>query len=143
MSSDILFLSPTVITGEEDAQPFVADVLVSNGLIAQIGQPGSIYAPSARQIDAKGDCLAPGFIDMNAHSDLYLLTNATHEAKITQGCTVRTASFSILQPEIQHFYMKYLAILLQLASNKFSAGSHRPGSGVSNVYRLKLLDKMA
>ncbi len=25
---------------------------------------------------------------MHAHSDLYLLTNPSHEAKITQGCTV-------------------------------------------------------
>lgn len=88
MASDILFSSPTVITGEESADPFVADVLVSNGLIAQIGPPGSIKAPSARVIEAKGFILSPGFIDMHAHSDLYLLTHPDHEAKISQGCTV-------------------------------------------------------
>lgn len=94
MPSDILFLSPTVITGDESAEPFIADVLVSKGLIAKIGTPGSIdlLAPSARRIDAKGYCLSPGFIDMHAHSDLYLLSHPEHEPKITQGCTV---SFNI------------------------------------------------
>jgi len=88
MPSDILFLSSTVITGDESAEPFIADVLVSNGLIAQIGAPGSIAGLSARRIDAKGYYLSPGFIDMHAHSDLYLLTHPDHEAKISQGCTV-------------------------------------------------------
>ncbi|OAQ71282.1 D-aminoacylase [Pochonia chlamydosporia 170] len=88
MATDILFTSPTVITGEESATPFVADVLICNGLIAQISEPGVINPPSgARVIDAKGYVLSPGFIDMHAHSDLYLLTNPDHEAKITQGCT--------------------------------------------------------
>lgn len=90
MAVDILFQSPTVITGDESAEPFVADVLVSGGLIAKIGAPGSIDAPTtARRIEAKGHVLSPGFIDMHAHSDLYLLSHPDHEAKITQGCTVR------------------------------------------------------
>jgi N-acyl-D-aspartate/D-glutamate deacylase len=89
MAADILFSSATVITGDESATPFVADVLVSNGLIAQIGEPGSFKAPeTAKVIEAKGHVLSPGFIDMHAHSDLYLLTNPEHEAKISQGCTV-------------------------------------------------------
>lgn len=90
MAVDILFQSPTVITGDESAEPFVADVLVSGGLIAKIGAPGSIDAPSTtRRVEAKGHVLSPGFIDMHAHSDLYLLSHPDHEAKITQGCTVR------------------------------------------------------
>lgn len=90
MASEVLFLSPTVVTGEEGANPYVADVLVSNGLIARISSPGSVDvdAASARIVDAKGFYLSPGFIDMHAHSDLYLLTNPRHEAKISQGCTV-------------------------------------------------------
>lgn len=90
----ILFLAATVITGEEDATPFVADVLVQDGLIAQIGEPGKVEytAATTRCIDAKGLFLSPGFIDMHAHSDLYLITSPVHEAKISQGCTVRTES---------------------------------------------------
>ncbi|CAH0045693.1 unnamed protein product [Clonostachys solani] len=87
MASDILFSAATVVTGDESAAPFEADVLVSGSLIAKIGPPGSIDAEAARKIDAKGHYLCPGFIDMHAHSDLYLLTNPSHEAKISQGCT--------------------------------------------------------
>ncbi|KND88682.1 N-acyl-D-glutamate deacylase [Tolypocladium ophioglossoides CBS 100239] len=87
MLSDILFLSATVVSGDEGAEPFIADVLVSDGLIAEIGAPGSIEGRSARRIDAKGHYLSPGFIDMHAHSDLYLLTHPDHEPKISQGCT--------------------------------------------------------
>ncbi|KAM0542876.1 hypothetical protein ACHAPJ_012599 [Fusarium lateritium] len=85
--SDLLFCSATVVTGDEAAQPFEADVLVSSGRIEKIEAPGSIEHDSARQVDAKGYYLSPGFIDMHAHSDLYLLTSPEHEAKITQGCT--------------------------------------------------------
>ncbi|KAM3551317.1 hypothetical protein ARSEF4850_007929 [Beauveria asiatica] len=83
----ILFQSVTVITGEEDATPFVADVLVKDGLIAHIGDPGTVESATVRRIDGKGQYLSPGFIDMHAHSDLYLITSPAHEAKISQGCT--------------------------------------------------------
>jgi adenine deaminase len=86
-SNPILFASATIVDGSEDAKPFVADVLIRDGLIERIGT--SIEAGGARRIDAAGFYLCPGFIDMHAHSDLYLLTNPMHEAKVSQGCTVR------------------------------------------------------
>lgn len=86
--TDLLFCTATVVTGDGSVQPFEADVLVSGPLITKIAAPGSIHHESARKINAKGYYLSPGFIDMHAHSDLYLLTNPEHEAKITQGCTV-------------------------------------------------------
>lgn len=92
MSTDILFQSATVLTGDEGAAPFVADVLVSGGRIAQIADASTLKSEGARMVDAKGQFLSPGFIDMHAHSDLYLITNPRHEAKITQGCTVRFCS---------------------------------------------------
>lgn len=89
MTQDILFSNATIVTGDEGQAPFAGDVLVSNGLIARIAGPGTIESQdAARRIDATGLFLSPGFIDMHAHSDLYLLSNPDHEAKITQGCTV-------------------------------------------------------
>ncbi|WP_102192512.1 family 20 glycosylhydrolase [Microbacterium aurantiacum] len=41
----------------------------------------------AVEVDAAGVVLAPGFIDMHAHSDLAVLTGAAHDAKILQGVT--------------------------------------------------------
>jgi N-acyl-D-aspartate/D-glutamate deacylase len=93
VTSDILFLSATVVPGD-DTPSYVADVLVADGLIARIVTPGTTVSDHEGQehdtkiIDAKGYWLTPGFIDMHAHSDLYLLTHPEHEAKISQGCTV-------------------------------------------------------
>lgn len=89
----ILFRNATVISGEDSPTPYLSDVLVdvSSGLISSIAP--YIPPPSqARVIDARGHILCPGFIDMHAHSDLYLLTHPEHYAKISQGCTVRPPS---------------------------------------------------
>ncbi|WVQ67465.1 uncharacterized protein L199_005665 [Kwoniella botswanensis] len=90
MSKSILFLSPTIISGDPSIQPYEADVLIKDGIISKISPPGSIQVTNEtdiRKIDSKGWVLSPGFIDLHAHSDLYLLTHPEHEAKISQGCT--------------------------------------------------------
>jgi N-acyl-D-amino-acid deacylase len=87
MSQSTIFRAATIIDGTEDPEPYVADVLISDGVIAKIGQ--GLDAPEeCREVEAKGHVLCPGFIDMHAHSDLYLLTHPAHVAKISQGCTV-------------------------------------------------------
>lgn len=62
---------------------FAADVAIENGRIAEIGP----HLTGERTIEATGLVLAPGFVDMHAHSDLALLTEPAHEAKVTQGVT--------------------------------------------------------
>ncbi|GAA1905321.1 D-aminoacylase [Streptomyces sodiiphilus] len=61
-----------------------ADVRISGGRIAEIGP----RLGGARQLDATGLVLAPGFIDMHAHSDLALLRDPGHLAKLAQGVTL-------------------------------------------------------
>jgi N-acyl-D-amino-acid deacylase len=92
---DILFRKANVVSGDPDETPYVADVLVSNGLITRITRydkngvrPDSLGAEGARVVDAEGWILCPGFIDLHAHSDLYLLTHPDHTPKISQGITV-------------------------------------------------------
>ncbi|MFC9877247.1 N-acyl-D-amino-acid deacylase family protein [Nocardia salmonicida] len=63
------------------------DVLVREGRIAEIAPPGTIAADARVVATPPGSVLAPGFIDMHAHSDLYLLTHPDHFPKITQGVT--------------------------------------------------------
>ncbi|KAM0746357.1 Metallo-dependent hydrolase [Meredithblackwellia eburnea MCA 4105] len=87
-SSDILFLSPLIISGDENEQPYVADVLVSQGRIHSIGESlSSTISQGVRRVNARGKVLCPGFIDLHAHSDLHVLTDPLHEPKITQGIT--------------------------------------------------------
>lgn len=85
MGQATLIRHATVVDGAEGPR-YVADVLVEGGAIAGIG---SISEPAAslRVIDADGLVLAPGFIDMHAHSDLQILLDPAHLAKISQGCT--------------------------------------------------------
>src|SRR5690606_9831552 len=44
------------------------DVLVADGVIAEIGAPGTVEAPeSAERIEARGQVLLPGFVDLHTH----------------------------------------------------------------------------
>src|SRR5205823_3419962 len=49
---------------------------------------GRAGEPAARTIDADGLFVCPGFVDMHTHSDLRLLANPAHEAKVHQGVTL-------------------------------------------------------
>ncbi|UGY93355.1 N-acyl-D-amino-acid deacylase family protein [Streptomyces gobiensis] len=61
-----------------------ADVGIEGGRIAAIGGP----LRGGRVLDGGGLVLAPGFIDMHAHSDLALLRDPDHSAKLAQGVTL-------------------------------------------------------
>ena len=62
-----------------------ADALLVDGRVAELGEVGT--TAGARVLDAGGLVLAPGFIDMHAHSDLAVLTDPEHLARTTQGVT--------------------------------------------------------
>lgn len=63
-----------------------ADVGIDGGRIAEIAEPNRLSG--RRTIDADGLVLAPGFIDMHAHSDLRILAEPDHTAKVSQGVTL-------------------------------------------------------
>lgn len=85
---DLVFRDARVIDGTGGAS-YRADVGIEEGRITGIHRPGTGRRPSGRRvIDAEGLALAPGFIDMHAHSDLALLTDPSHEAKAAQGVTL-------------------------------------------------------
>ncbi|MEV7938361.1 D-aminoacylase [Kitasatospora sp. NPDC088264] len=79
---DTVFRGATVVDGT-GADRYRADVRIADGLITGIGH--GLDAPTV--VDADGLVLAPGFIDMHAHSDLALLLEPEHPAKVTQGVT--------------------------------------------------------
>lgn len=84
---DALLRRATVVDGTGSARR-EADVLLSGDRIARIAAPGSLTVADGTTIrEAAGLVLAPGFIDMHAHSDLAVLADPVHLAKIGQGVT--------------------------------------------------------
>ena len=85
---------------------FLYDLLVKNGLLAD-GVSGELYrsdiaidgekitaiaenidpGQARKTIDAKGQIVAPGFVDVHSHSDYYLLIDNRAESKLMQGVT--------------------------------------------------------
>ncbi len=65
-----------------------ADVALAGGRIAAISAAGGPRLTGRRVLDADGLVLAPGFVDMHAHSDLALLRDPEHTAKAAQGVTL-------------------------------------------------------
>ena len=85
MDTDTAIRGALVVDG--DGGPgYEADVGVEDGRIAAIAEPGQLRGD--RSIDAGGLVLAPGFIDMHAHSDLRILSEPDHTAKVSQGVTL-------------------------------------------------------
>ena len=62
------------------------DVAVLDGRIAAV-EPRSVRS-ARRIIDARGQVVAPGFIDIHTHSDFTLPLNVRAESKIRQGVTL-------------------------------------------------------
>ncbi|MER7787465.1 D-aminoacylase [Streptomyces sp. NPDC097640] len=85
---DLVIRDAQVVDGSGGAR-FRADVGVDGGRIAAVVPEGGGPRPAGRRVvDAGGLALAPGFIDMHAHSDLALLRDPDHSAKAAQGVTL-------------------------------------------------------
>jgi N-acyl-D-amino-acid deacylase len=82
---DVLIRGGRVIDGAGNPW-FSADVGLVGDRIAAVGRLAD--EPAARVIDADGLVVCPGFVDMHTHSDLQLLANPAHEAKVCQGVTL-------------------------------------------------------
>lgn len=84
MHADLLLRGGTVVDGA--GNPAVrADVGIAGGRISAVGRLTEVSA--RRTVDVSGLVVCPGFVDMHAHSDLQILANPDHLAKVAQGIT--------------------------------------------------------
>ncbi len=81
---DIVIKNASVIDGTA-SPPFAADLAVKGQKIVEVGRVNQTDA--ARVIDAKGQAVAPGFIDMHSHADFSLPILPTAESLVHQGIT--------------------------------------------------------
>ncbi|MFF3936339.1 N-acyl-D-amino-acid deacylase family protein [Streptomyces phaeofaciens] len=88
---DLVVRDADVVDGS-GADSYRADVVIDGGRIVSIvkeaAAAGCQRPRAVRELDAEGLVLAPGFIDMHAHSDLALLRDPDHAAKAAQGVTL-------------------------------------------------------
>lgn len=93
-------MSTIVITGarvvDGTGSPAVrSDVAISDGRIVAIGQTHGL---SGTRIDLTGLTLAPGFVDIHAHSDLSRMAYPLGETRILQGITTEVIGNCGLSP---------------------------------------------
>ncbi len=65
MSYDLVIRNGTIVDGL-GGEPYQGDVAVSDGVIVAVG---AVDGPGAREIDATGLLVTPGFVDLHTHYD--------------------------------------------------------------------------
>ena len=109
---DILIKGGRVVDGTGQTW-FRANVGVEGDSLTVL-QGDTSAVEAGRIIDASGCVVCPGFIDMHSHSDLAMLTNPRHEAKVSQGVTTEALgqdglSYAPISPQNLEPLLHYLA----------------------------------
>jgi N-acyl-D-amino-acid deacylase len=81
---DFLIKNASIIDGTGGAA-VPGSVAVKDGRIAAVGD---VDGDAGRVIDASGQAVAPGFIDIHSHTDAGLLIDPRAQSKVTQGITL-------------------------------------------------------
>ncbi|BBY44474.1 N-acyl-D-amino-acid deacylase family protein [Mycolicibacterium celeriflavum] len=68
MTYELVIRGGTIVDGL-GGEPYVGDVAVSDGVIAAVGADGVPVGSGAREIDATGLLVTPGFVDLHTHYD--------------------------------------------------------------------------
>ncbi|HAI09937.1 MAG TPA: N-acyl-D-amino-acid deacylase, partial [Dehalococcoidia bacterium] len=109
---DLLIKDGRVVDGTGQTW-FRAGVAVSGDTV-QIIRGDTSAVEADKVIDANGSVVCPGFIDMHSHSDLMLLNNPKHDAKLRQGVTTEALgmdglSYAPTSPVNLEYLLTYLA----------------------------------
>jgi len=108
---DLLIKNAQVIDGS-GAPAFDSDIAVKDGMIAEIGK---IDQTAIEIIDADGRVVAPGFIDVHGHSDMFAFVDPDRASKLCQGITTEICGQCGLglapSPASEALYQQYAGYL--------------------------------
>jgi N-acyl-D-amino-acid deacylase len=94
-SYSLIFRQGNIYDGSGDA-PFVGDVAITDGRITAVA--AHIAGHGAREIDAGGMAVAPGFINMLAHPEESLLVDGRAQSDLRQGVTLEVLGEDSMGP---------------------------------------------
>src|SRR5271154_1611858 len=83
---DLLIRDAEIVDGT-GAPARHGDVGISDGRIAAVGPPGEVDDLAAKTVDAQGQTLAPGFVDLHTHYDAQLFWDPTASPSVQHGVT--------------------------------------------------------
>jgi len=81
---DTLIRNVQIVDGS-GGEPYAGSVAIEGGCICAIRESGLYSSPNT--VDGEGKVLAPGFIDVHTHDDLYLIYHPEMLPKLSQGVT--------------------------------------------------------
>lgn len=118
---DVIIKNGVIIDGTRKPR-YQADVAIQGEQIVQIGDLSE--AQAAQIIDASGQCVAPGFIDVHNHSDAWVLRKTHLTPKTTQGFTTEVImadgiSYAPVNPHTVHDWIFYLRSLNGLRLDEY------------------------
>ncbi|MEM3404078.1 MAG: D-aminoacylase [Nitrososphaeria archaeon] len=111
---DIIVRGGKVVDGTGNPW-FKADIGIKDGKIVELGRLEKEKADTV--IDARGNVVSPGFVDMHSHSDLTLFINPKLESTIHQGITTLVVgncgiSLAPINKKHEHLLERYIAPFL-------------------------------
>ena len=113
---DLLIKNGRIIDGL-GTPAFQGDIAVKDGVITEIG---NIDQKAKETIDAKGQIVAPGFIDVHGHSDLFAFMDPNRASKLCQGITTEICGQCGLGPAPvptnEELYQQYAGYLKSLGA---------------------------
>ncbi|MDD3921302.1 MAG: amidohydrolase family protein, partial [Eubacteriales bacterium] len=80
---DVKIRNASILDGTGSAA-FTGDVGIANGKIVRVG---CVEEQAAQTVDGTGLILAPGFVDVHSHSDLFAFVDPLRASKLCQGIT--------------------------------------------------------
>ncbi|WP_323670812.1 N-acyl-D-amino-acid deacylase family protein [Candidatus Poriferisodalis multihospitum] len=125
---DLLISGGTLIDGT-GSEPRRADVLISDGVVAEIGDtPGALAGRKAdRAIDAEGHVVTPGFIDVHTHMDAQIAWDPMGESSCFHGVTTAVmgnCGFTLApaRPDARHLVVRNLERAEDISAEAMAAG---------------------